>query len=216
MRSDIILREKILSVGRSILEKRLVQSTGGNISARTERGFLITPSGIEYDKILPQDLVELDMEGRVIEGTRNPSVERELHRIILAKRADVNAVIHTHSIYVTSVASARLPLEPITDNQVAVFGGTVPLAKYGPIGSLKLAQNAAEALGSDGCGVLLANHGAICTGKTLAEALLRCEMLETFARIFILAKIAGGGVPLTEEEISFESGFIKESYGQRC
>ena len=109
MRSDIILREKILSAGRSILEKRLVQSTGGNISARTERGFLITPSGIEYDKILPQDLVELDMEGRVIEGTRNPSVERELHRIILAKRADVNAVIHTHSIYVTSVASARLP-----------------------------------------------------------------------------------------------------------
>lgn len=214
MNIDIVLREKILATGRSILEKRLVQGTGGNISARTERGFLITPSGIEYQNIAPRDLVEMDLEGKVIEGTCVPSVEREMHRLIMASRPDVNAVIHTHSIYATSVASARIPLAALTDNQVAIFGGAIPLAEYGPIGSLRLAQNALKALGS-GCGVLLSNHGSICTGSTLAEALLRCEMLEAFARVYILAKIAGGGVPLSEEEISYESSFIKENYGQR-
>ncbi|MEG1799545.1 MAG: class II aldolase/adducin family protein [Synergistaceae bacterium] len=214
MNSDIVLREKILAAGRSILEKRLVQGTGGNISARTAKGFLITPSGIEYQNVAPGDLVEMDIEGNVIGGTCVPSVEREMHRLIMASRPDVNAVIHTHSIYATSVASARLPLEALTDNQVAVFGGAVPLADYGPIGSLQLAQNAVRALGS-GCGVLLSNHGSICTGSTITEALLRCEMLEAFARIYILAKIAGGGVPLSAEEISYESAFIKENYGQK-
>ncbi len=214
MQSDIVLREKILAAGRSILEKGLVQSTGGNISARTEKGFLITPTGIDYLHIVPGDLVEMDFNGNILSGERKPSVEKEMHRLILESRPDIGAVIHTHSIYATSVASARLPLEAITDNQVAVFGGTVPLAKYGPIGSIQLARNAAEAMG-DGFAVLLSNHGAICTGSTIAQAIMRCEMLETFARIFILAKMAGGGIPLSAQEISYELEFIKGNYGQQ-
>ena len=213
MQSDIVLREKILAAGRALVEKGLVQSTGGNISARTERGFLITPSGIDYHDIVPSDLVEMDLAGNILSGERKPSVEKEMHRLILESKPEVKAVIHTHSIYAASVASARLPLETLTDNQVAVFGGTVPLAKYGPIGSVQLARNAAEAMGK-GCAVLLSNHGSICTGDTIAQALMRCEMLETFARIFILAKMAGGGVPLTEEEISYELSFLEENYGQ--
>ena len=213
MQSDIVLREKILAAGRALVEKGLVQSTGGNISARTDRGFLITPSGIDYHHIVPSDLVEMDLAGNILSGVRKPSVEKEMHRLILESRPEIKAVIHTHSIYAASVASARLPLETLTDNQVAVFGGTVPLAKYGPIGSVQLARNAAEAMGK-GCAVLLSNHGSICTGDTIAQALMRCEMLETFARIFILAKMAGGGVPLTEEEISYELSFLEENYGQ--
>ena len=213
MQSDIVLREKILAAGRALVEKGLVQSTGGNISARTDRGFLITPSGIDYHNIVPSDLVEMDLAGNILSGVRKPSVEKEMHRLILESRPEIKAVIHTHSIYAASVASARLPLETLTDNQVAVFGGTVPLAKYGPIGSVQLARNAAEAMGK-GCAVLLSNHGSICTGDTIAQALMRCEMLETFARIFILAKMAGGGVPLTEEEKSYELSFLEENYGQ--
>ena len=213
MQSDIVLREKILAAGRALVEKGLVQSTGGNISARTDRGFLITPSGIDYHNIVPSDLVEMDLAGNILSGVRKKKEKKEMHRLILESRPEIKAVIHTHSIYAASVASARLPLETLTDNQVAVFGGTVPLAKYGPIGSVQLARNAAEAMGK-GCAVLLSNHGSICTGDTIAQALMRCEMLETFARIFILAKMAGGGVPLTEEEISYELSFLEENYGQ--
>lgn len=214
MVSDIVLREKIIRVGMLMAEKGLVQGAGGNISARTSEGFLITPSGMSYADLSPGDLVEMDLCAKVLNGTRNPSIESGLHLAILAARPDIAAVIHTHSTCATAIAAARRKLEPITDNQVAVFGGAVPVADYAPIGSEALARNAVLAL-KNGVGVLLANHGSLCVGKTLEEALSRCEMLETFANIFILARIAGGGIALTDEEIKFETEDLKKRYGQR-
>jgi len=214
MTADIVLREKIIAVGVLMCEKKLVQGTGGNISARTESGFLITPSGMDYADLSPEDLVEMDLRGKVLSGVRKPSIESRLHLAVFEARADVNAVIHAHSICATAVAAARRTLKPITDNQVAVFGGAVPVAEYAPIGSDALAKNAVLAL-KKGAGVLLANHGSLCVGHALDEALLRCEMLETFADIFILAQIAGGGVALTDEEIRSEAEDLKRRYGQR-
>ena len=205
---------EIIRTGILLLKKKLVQGTGGNISARIQDGFLITPSGMDYTALGAEDIVEMDFNDNVVHGYRKPSIEKDMHRIILAARPDINAVIHTHSIYATSVAAARRTLDPVTDNQVAVFGGEIRVAEYAPIGSNELARNASDALGNGG-GVLLANHGALCVGKTMEEAIFRCEMLETFAEIFILSQIAGGGVTLSKEAVRLEAEDLHDRYGQR-
>ena len=213
MANEADIRKEIIKTGILILEKGLVQGTGGNISRRTEKGILITPSGMDYRTLTCEDIVLLAPDGKVLEGTRVPSIERSLHLRIYRSRADINAVIHTHSVYATAIAAARQPLCPITDNQVAVFGGTVPVADYAPIGTEELAENTSRAL-AEGAGVLLSNHGALCVGRELSEALMRCEMLEVFSKIYILAKTVGGGAALTDEQVRCETEDLRKRYGQ--
>lgn len=213
MANEADIRKEIIKTGILILEKGLVQGTGGNISRRTEKGILITPSGMDYRTLTCEDIVLLAPDGKVLEGTRVPSIERSLHLRIYRSRADINAVIHTHSVYATAIAAARQSLCPITDNQVAVFGGTVPVADYAPIGTEELAENTSRAL-ADGAGVLLSNHGALCVGRELSEALMRCEMLEVFSKIYILAKTVGGGAALTDEQVRCETEDLRKRYGQ--
>ena len=213
MANEADIRKEIIKTGILILEKGLVQGTGGNISRRNEKRRLITPSGMGYRTLTCEDIVLLAPDGKVLEGTRVPSIERSLHLRIYRSRADINAVIHTHSVYATAIAAARQPLCPITDNQVAVFGGTVPVADYAPIGTEELAENTSRAL-ADGAGVLLSNHGALCVGRELSEALMRCEMLEVFSKIYILAKTVGGGAALTDEQVRCETEDLRKRYGQ--
>ena len=150
-------KREIIETARAMLAKGLVQGTGGNFSVRCARGMIITPSGMDYGALTPDDLPVLSLGGEMVEGFRKPSVERELHAEIYRRRPDVNAVIHTHSVYATAAAALRAPMPALTDNQAVLFGGPVPCAEYAPIGTEKLARSAAQALGC-GCGVLLANH----------------------------------------------------------
>lgn len=207
-------KREIIEMARAMLAKGLVQGTGGNFSVRCARGMIITPSGMDYGALTPDDLPVLSLGGEMVEGFRKPSVERELHAEIYRRRPDVNAVIHTHSVYATAAAALRAPMPALTDNQAVLFGGAVPCAEYAPIGTEKLARSAAQALGS-GCGVLLANHGALCACASLAEAALKCEMLEIFAKIYFITALRGGGVPLTAEEIKNESEDMSRRYGQK-
>lgn len=205
---------EIIETARAMLAKGLVQGTGGNFSVRCARGMIITPSGMDYNALTPDDLPVLSLDGELLEGFRKPSVERGLHAEIYRRRPDVNAVIHTHSVYATAAAALRAPMPVLTDNQAVLFGGEIPCAEYAPIGTEKLARSAAAALGP-GSGVLLANHGALCACASLHEAALKCEMLEIFAKIYFLTALRGGGVPLTPEEIKNESEDMSRRYGQK-
>lgn len=207
-------KREIIETACAMLAKGLVQGTGGNFSVRCARGMIITPSGMDYNALTPDDLPVLSLDGELLEGFRKPSVEKGLHAEIYRRRPDVCAVIHTHSVYATAAAALRAPMPALTDNQAVLFGGAVPCAEYAPIGTEKLARSAACALGS-GCGVLLANHGALCACSSLAEAALKCEMLEIFAKIYFLTALRGGGVPLTAEEIKNESEDMSRRYGQK-
>ena len=207
-------KREIIETARAMLAKGLVQGTGGNFSVRCARGMIITPSGMDYNALTPDDLPVLSLDGELLEGFRKPSVEKGLHAEIYHRRPDVCAVIHTHSVYATAAAALRAPMPALTDNQAVLFGGPVPCAEYAPIGTEKLARSAAQALGS-GCGVLLANHGALCACASLVEAALKCEMLEIFAKIYFLTALRGGGVPLTAEEIKNESEDMSRRYGQK-
>lgn len=211
---DASARTKIIETARRMAAEGLVQGTGGNFSVRCREGMLITPSGMDYSLLLPKDIPKLSLECSVLEGSRIPSVESALHAAVYTARPDVSAVIHTHSVYAVAAAAMRRPLPPLCDNQAVLFGGAVACAEYAPIGTRRLAENAASALGN-GFGVLLANHGAVCVGATIEEASMRCVMLEVFAKIFFLTASCGGGVSLTAEEAEAEYRDISSRYGQR-
>ena len=207
------MRQKIIDAALYMSRTGLVRGTSGNISARSQNGFYITPSGMAYETLVESDIVEISLDGKILTGTRKPSIENAMHRLILQKRHDVNAVVHVHSLYATAVACTRKNIPAVTDNLVAYFGGEIPCAKYARAGSLELAQNVSNALG-DGYGVLLSNHGALCVGATLREALLRCEVLEETAKIYILSNLIGKAVALSDEQIETEFAEMGRKYGQ--
>jgi len=215
MNDQAALREEMVKTGRLLVRKGLVKGTGGNISVRTARGFLVTPSGMDYDLLTADDIVEMDLCGRVLSGERTPSIENRMHLAVLAVRNDVNAVVHVHSTFATAFACARRELDVANDNQSAVFGGPVAVAAYAPIGTQELADNVVKALGNEGLGVLLSNHGSLCVGGSVAEALFRCEMLEEFAKVALLSQVIGGAVSLTDEQARSEAEDLKTRYGQK-
>lgn len=208
------LRKKIIETALYIQRTGLVRGTSGNISVRLENSFLITPSGVAYESLNPEDIVEMDFTGKVLCGTKKPSIEKDLHRLIYLKRNDVSSVIHVHSIYATAVATARKILPVVTDNMAAFFGKEMHCAPYAPSGSIGLAQNVANTL-SDSFGVLMSNHGALCVGTTIEQALSRCEVLEESAKVFVLSQILAGAVCLTGEETKYQFESISKNYGQK-
>lgn len=208
------LKQEIIKYGNLLLAKGLVTGTGGNISVRTPAGtILITPSGIPYEEITPEDIPEMDLEGNIISGTRIPSIEKNMHRAIYLARRDVGAIVHTHSIYASAIAATRQDFEPILDAMVAVFGGGIKTAAYACIGTPELARNVVEALGNrPAC--LIANHGMVGVGKNLKQAFEICEFTEASAMTYIFAKCLGTPVVLPPEVVAREKQDLDRRYGQ--
>jgi len=210
------LKKEIIKYGNLLIEKGLVTGTGGNISVRVGKELMmVTPSGMAYDQLISEDLVMLDLEGNIVEGKRKPSIEVNMHRAILKARSDVNAVIHTHSVYATAIAVTRQDFPPVIDAMAIVFGGGVKTAGYARVGTQELAANVVEALGNKPA-ALLANHGAVGVGKSLAGALDICELLEASAKSYIYASMIGKPVILAEDLIKAEQEDMDTRYGQKA
>jgi L-fuculose-phosphate aldolase len=152
-----------------------------------ENCFVITPTSLPYAEMTPANIVVCDREGeQLIEVENAPSFELPLHVAVYEARPDVHAVIHTHSLYSTILSVLRLPLPPIVEEMAPYLGGEVRVAEYGQSGSDELARNAVAALGPRAA-VLIANHGNLCVGKTLAKAFAAAELLERTALIYVEA-----------------------------
>ncbi len=212
----LALKQQIVEAGVHMIRAGLVYGTGGNISARLPGMdyFYVTPSGMAYESLKPEDIVGVDYEGNVVEGARRPSIEHMMHAGILRARPGVGAVAHTHSTYATAVASARMPIPPFLETVIATNGGReIKVADFAPAGSRELAEVAARTLGGDSA-VLLANHGVIAVGRDLGEALGVCEVVEKAATVFLLSRIAGGPVPIPQETAARQAEFFRAMYGQ--
>lgn len=210
------LRKKIVDTGQKMLEDGLVQGTWGNVSCRIpdEPFMIITPSGMDYLRMEPEDLVVVDWEGNLVEGRWKPSTESHLHGEIYLNRPDISAIVHCHSPHATAFAAAHCPIPVITEEIAQIAGGQVDIAPYAHCGTAELAEAAVKALGRSSA-VLLANHGVVGTGKDLTEALRTCVIVEKTARIAILAQSIGGYIELDPEQVKYlRSSFINE-YGQR-
>jgi len=210
------IKTEILAVGRSMLDKGLVAGTWGNISSRIPGTKLIavTPSGKGYHEITIADVVVVDVIGTVIEGNFKPSSELPLHLAIYNVRPDIQAIIHTHSVFASACAVAHKSIPPIIEDLVQLSGGSVDVATYALPGTATLAQNVVLALGKKNA-VLMANHGVVGCGQSLAEGMMACELVEKAAQIFIYANQIGGAQTLNDDDIEVMHKFYVEYYSQR-
>ena len=206
------LRREIVARCREMNASGINQGTSGNISVRLGERMLITPSAIPCDRLEPETIVSMALDGDgVREGPLRPSTEWRFHLDLLRERPDAHAVVHAHPPYCTTLAIARKEI-PACHYMVAAFGGNnVRCAGYATFGPRTLSDLAVEAMeGRTAC--LLANHGMIAIGETLAKAMWRAIELETIARQYYLSLLIGGPVLLSDAEIErTHRGFA--SYG---
>lgn len=198
-------KRQVLDAARKMMEKGLVVGTAGNISLRLtpagNRALLaITPTSRYYDSMSVDDIQIIDFDVEPVEGDLPPSVETRLHIGIYQARKNVNAIIHSHSIYASAISVTGQDIPPIMEDQVALIGGQIKLAQYAPSGSEEIAACAVTAL-EDRNAVLLPNHGAIGVGRTMREAFTACELLEKTAKIYFLALSLGKVNPLPEKAL---------------
>lgn len=176
------LRLKIIATCLRMTELGINHGTSGNVSARVPEGLLITPSGMPYDRIEPDDIVLLDHEGRY-DGHRLPSTEWRFHYDIMRQRQEVNAIVHNHALHCTVLACLRMEI-PAFHYMIAVAGGCdIRVAPYARFGTQELSDNALTALeGRKAC--LLANHGMIALGADLDTALTLAQEVENLASCY--------------------------------
>src|SRR5215213_2761036 len=182
----------------------LVPTTSGNVSARTPEGdVLITPSGLPYDDLELEDLVLVDVRGKVLEGTLEPSSEVPMHTGLYHAKPGAGGVVHTHAPYSTALACLGLEIPPVHYLLAALSEeGRVPLAGYAIYGTEELAGYASEALGEAHSACLLQNHGTIAVGETAGEAYSLTEILEEMAELYYRTRLAGEPVILDTEQIA--------------
>lgn len=206
-------RELLVEYGNKLMEYGLTKGTGGNLSIYDDKkGYMIiTPSGIEFDKLTPQDMVVMNLEGDIISGEKKPSSEYMMHTMIYKDRKDIKSVVHAHTMYATVISCLRQKL-PAVHYMIALAGKDVRCAEYATFGTEELAKNAVEAM-KDRNAVLLANHGIIAGSKNIQNAFNIIDEVEYCAAIYYRTKCIGNPIILDDEEMNIMEGKF-QTYGQ--
>ena len=183
-------RDQIVRLAKSMFERGLTFGSSGNISARVDDGWLMTPTGSTMGTLDPAKISKLDNGGEHISGDK-PTKESFLHQVMYEKRPGTGAVVHLHSTHSVAVSclsdiNKKNVLPPITAYYVMKIG-TLPLIPYFPPGDLDLAKAVRE-MASDHHALLLANHGPVVAGKSLEDAVYAMEELEETAKLFLMLK----------------------------
>jgi L-fuculose-phosphate aldolase len=206
-------RRTLLEAAQKMNADGLNHGTSGNVSVRVEDGMLITPTGMAYDQLSADDLVEVRWDGSVPNGQRVPSSEWQMHRDLYQQREDAAAIFHTHPMFCTTLACLRKPI-PAVHYMIAVTGATVVrCARYETFGTAALSAAVGEALkGSKAC--LLANHGMLALGGSLAEAYkIACEVENLAAQYWRALQI---GEPFILDDAEMARVIEKfRTYGQQ-
>lgn len=196
------LRREVVQAARRLADLGLMAGTAGNLSVRENPShILITPAGLRKGEMRPDDLVRLDMNGNQLSPGLRPSSEFRMHLGVYGVRPDVNAVVHTHPPHATAFAAAGIPLDrPVLAEAVLLLAPKVPVVPFGAPSSQQLVDHLQPWL-ADHNAFLLANHGAVCLGRDLAEAVQRTETLEFLARVLLAARTLGGENLLTHADL---------------
>lgn len=202
--SERALRQQIIDTCRQLEARGLNQGTSGNVSVRCgsdpAAGFFLTPTNLPYDRMVPEDIVQVTLEGRC-SGRCRPSSELPFHLAIMQQRRDATAVIHTHSTYATTIACLRKEI-PAVHYLVGLFGGNnLRCAEYATFGTPELSANLLRALAGRRA-ALMANHGLVVIGSDLGQALALTAEAETLATIFWRALGAGQPAILPDTEMA--------------
>jgi L-fuculose-phosphate aldolase len=197
-------RKSVLDTAREMCAKGLVIGNSGNVSLRLPGNLMaITPTSRHYDTLDYGDIPIVDFESRNAEGSLKPSVETPLHLAVYKARPNVNAVIHTHSVFASAVSAAGLEIPPILLDQVLFLGGEIKASSGPLVTTPEQIESFIRALG-DRNAALLPGHGVVAAGKTMRDALINAELIEKTAHIFLLARGAGKVNLLPDDVIALE------------
>lgn len=208
------MRRQMLDMCLRLQTMSYFMGTWGNLSIRKGEHILLTPSKVCYDTMSLEDIVVIDMAGNKVEGERNPSSEKEVHRQIYCVRQDVDAVIHAHTPYAMAMSVGEENEIPcLVEEMSQILGGEIPITpQYVPAEQHAcLGKLAAQTLDQHN-GVILRNHGSVATGRNLDEAMLACRVMEKACQIYALAR-ASCMLPIPKEAIQSEHHRYFFTYG---
>lgn len=210
------LRQLIVETNQALPRHGLVTMTSGNASGRDPKTghIVVKPSGVAFEDLMPGQMVILDLDGSVVEGTLRPSVDAPTHLVIYRGMPEVNAIIHTHSNYATSFAALGEPIPAVLTAIADEFGGPIPCGPYCQIGEEQIGEAVVAHIGSSPV-ILLQNHGVFAIGATPQAALKAAVMVEDVAKTVHLALLRGKPLPIPEEEVRRAYKRYQEKYGQK-
>lgn len=209
------IRKKIYKAHISLMEEKLVMWTSGNASAKDPKTNLVVikPSGVSYDKLSPDNLVVVDLNGKIIEGELKPSVDMATHLYIYRNMPDVNSVIHTHSTYASAFAATGKEIPVCLTAMADFFGSNIPLGDLVLIGEEEIGKEIVNKIGNSKA-IIMKNHGPFTIGASVNEALKAAVFLEEGAKTLIMAKILGEPQPIPEHTVDKLHKNYIEKYGQ--
>ena len=193
------VRAEVLDAAKTMYARGLVEGTAGNVSGRIDEGTVaMTPSSLGYDVMTLDDIVTVDLEGTVVDGERSATSEKGLHLSCFTSYPEVQGVVHCHAKFASMFAVAHRPIPAGIDEFIVYIGGDVPICEYQPSGSDHLGPEVASKL-KDRSAALMANHGMVCIGKSVDDALHSALVVEHNAQIMWGAESLGGVVPIPEK-----------------
>jgi L-fuculose-phosphate aldolase len=212
MSTESSLRADIVEIGRRMYARGYTASNDGNISVRLDAGrLLMTPKSVCKGFMTPDMMCITDLEGRKLQGDRDPSSETLMHLEVYRQRSDVNAVVHAHPPTATGFAVAGIPLDKAVLAEVLTTLGSVPIAEYATPSTQELPEAVRKYIKAHD-GMLLANHGALTVGADLFGAYYKMETIEHFAKISLVARTLGRENVLSREEVTRLQG-LRGTYG---
>ena len=207
------LRQVIKDSGVALLKENLVQGTWGNTAVRLDEDhMLVTPTGLDYIALQPEDMPIVKIsDPSVWEKGKKPTSERKIHAAIMADRPEINATIHSHPVWCSVLASARIELPVMSDEMRRLVGGSARVGAYGLPGTKKLKNGTVAAMkGRNAC--FMANHGVFCAGKDMDEAFEIIRVMEKSCKQYIEQKtLEVTGQSTYSDELLFD--YFKSKYG---
>jgi L-ribulose-5-phosphate 4-epimerase len=209
------LRNVVYECNLELPKNHLVAMTSGNVSGRDPVSGLVVikPSGIKYERLSPENMVIVDLDGKVVEGSLAPSIDTETHLYVYRCRPDVFGICHTHSTYASVFAALGRPIPCVTTTS-ALFGGEVPLGAFIPIGGTLIGEEIVQKIGTKRA-IIMRNHGVFTIGKDAQQALKMAVEVEEAAKITAIAMSIGQPVFLTEEQLQITTLMYQNDYGQK-
>ena len=196
-------KEEVLWGCRLMVERGYLLGTVGNLSARADGTDLvvITPTSLPYDTMTEEDLVVVNLNGEIVSGKHQPSIECSMHLGVYRARPELRALVHTHSKYATTVRLIKeLDIMPAIDTEQSLYlGGDINIVPFAFPGSKELAEYVKEGIGTN-AGLLMANHGALGVGISMKDAVIASDIIERNSEMYLLLKAGGFDYkPMTED-----------------
>jgi L-ribulose-5-phosphate 4-epimerase len=208
------LRSIVCECNKELPKQNLVTSTSGNVSGRDgSTGYIvIKPSGVKFEDLLPEHMVVVDLDGKIIDGNLKPSTDTDTHLYVYNRLEDVMGMVHTHSTYASSFAALGQPI-PACLTTCGMLGGEVPIGEYAPIGGEDIGQEIIDKIGRS-LAIVMQNHGVFTIGSSPQHATKVAVEVEEIAKITHLAMLRGNPIRLTEQQLDYMVNLYLHNYGQ--